>query len=55
MKYPNGDRYEGSWMKGKKNGHGIYYYSNGLVYEGNFIDGKKNGHGTLTYLDSSIF
>ncbi len=29
MCYPNIDKYEGQWMKGKKNGRGKYHYNNG--------------------------
>jgi hypothetical protein len=36
MKYPNGDRYDGNWQNGRKNGYGVYYYHNNIVYEGNF-------------------
>ena len=32
MLYPNGDKYDGMWNKGKKNGFGIYYYHNGTIY-----------------------
>jgi len=32
MWYPNLDKYEGQWVKGKKNGWGKYFYNNGTIY-----------------------
>jgi hypothetical protein len=29
-----GDKYEGEWAQGKKNGSGLYIFANGDVYEG---------------------
>lgn len=37
------------WVKGKKNGEGIYYYRDGSYYKGNFVNGKKCGQGSLTF------
>jgi len=31
--YLNGDRFEGNWVKGKKNGFGVLYAANGEVFE----------------------
>jgi hypothetical protein len=33
MTYANGDRYEGSWRDGKRNGSGTYYRKNGDRYK----------------------
>ena len=43
--YNNGDRYEGDWRNGKKEGKGIYYYNNGDRYEGDWRNDKKDGKG----------
>ena len=32
--YDNGDKYDGEWKNGKKEGKGIFYYNNGDKYEG---------------------
>lgn len=32
MWYPNQDKYDGEWKKGKKNGFGKYFYNNGTIY-----------------------
>ncbi len=36
--YPNGDRYEGSWLADKMCGYGKYYYADGRVYRGMFFN-----------------
>lgn len=32
----SGDRYEGEWSEGRKNGKGTYIFANGDVYKGCF-------------------
>lgn len=49
MVYSNGDRYEGTWFKGKKNGEGVYHYNDGTVYKGSFLNGKKAGFGVIVF------
>ena len=34
-KYPNGDFHTGNYVKGKREGHGIYQFSDGEKYERN--------------------
>lgn len=44
-----GDKYEGNWVDGKKNGEGKYFFVilgkyrfiNGDLYEGNFNNGNR--------------
>jgi len=43
MEFANGDKYNGEWVDGEKEGTGQYTYSNGDVYLGNFEKGKKSG------------
>ena len=45
MYYNNGDKYEGDYKTGKKEGKGIYYYNNGERYEGDFKNDKREGKG----------
>ena len=64
--YPNGDAYEGGFLKGDRHHQGKYTYSGGApdpeggearppraVYEGLFERGVKSGVGEMTYADSS--
>lgn len=54
--YSNGDKYEGSWRDGKKDGRGkpivktlgVMYYANGDKYEGTWFDDKRDGNGNLS-------
>ena len=43
MNINNGDRYEGDYKNGKREGKGIYYYKNGDREMGDWKDGKKKG------------
>ena len=53
--YMNGDRYNGNWKNGKRDGKGkqnnniigILYYSNKERYEGEFINDIIEGRGCL--------
>lgn len=41
----NGNRYEGNWVNGKKNGFFKIVYSNGSRFEGNIVNDTINGQG----------
>ena len=43
----DGDRYDGMFRDGQKNGHGVSVWSDAR-YEGEWKDGKPNGFGTYT-------
>jgi len=43
LNYPDGGRYEGETLDGKRHGNGIYLYPNGSVYTGEWQQGKKQG------------
>ena len=49
--YENGDKYEGDFLDGKRNGKGIYTWPNGDKYEGDWVDGKRTVKGTFTSSD----
>ena len=36
--WSNGDKYEGDWKNGKKNGQGTIFYQDGSKLEGEFRD-----------------
>lgn len=45
MQWDNGDRYEGNFTKGKKEGIGIMNYANGDQYKGEFRENLMDGEG----------
>ena len=47
--YPDGSRYEGSWVDDQRNGHGVYRYANGDTFEGDWYEHKRHGYGIYTY------
>ena len=50
-----GDRYEGLWHAGKRNGRGVLTTPGGNRYEGEFKDDAITGQGTLTLSDGRKF
>lgn len=52
--YPSGDRYEGQWVDGKAQGHGVFV-SRLSRYEGNWDADLKHGDGTETFDDKSVY
>ncbi len=49
-----GERYEGSWKNGVRQGKGICYYANGDVYEGEWLANQQNGEGKMTYKNGTV-
>ena len=47
MFFENGDKYEGDWKVGKREGKGKQVYANGNVYDGEWSDDKRQGLGML--------
>ena len=47
--YPNDDKYEGQYINGIREGHGIYYYANGEKYDGEWSKNRKHGIGRMFY------
>lgn len=56
---PDGDRYEGGFKNGLRNGHGIKYYGSifqdAKKYDGNFKDGYENGICSITFKNGDFF
>jgi hypothetical protein len=46
--YPNGDEYDGEWVKGKRHGRGVYTWANGDEYYGGWAHGRFHGKGVFT-------
>ena len=51
--YPDGSKYEGSWMNNGRHGWGRYTYPNGDTYEGEWAQDRRHGQGTYTYAQTS--
>jgi hypothetical protein len=51
--YSNGS-YNGTFIKGLRNGMGIYRFKDGCVYIGTWIDGIKNGKGTFWWPNGTM-
>jgi len=43
----NGDYYEGTFQKGKREGNGILHFADGSIFTGEFVSGNINGYGGL--------
>ena len=46
---PDGARYAGGWVDGKKHGQGVYTLPDGGGYEGEWFNNKRHGQGTHTW------
>jgi hypothetical protein len=44
-----GDKYEGYWVNGRREGKGTMLWSSGERYEGEWVQGKKEGKGVQTF------
>ena len=54
--YPNGERYEGSWVYGKRHGFGIFTCAaDGYRYEGEWYQGRRHGTGTIYLPNGDAF
>jgi hypothetical protein len=45
--YPNGSRYEGQWLNGRRHGYGVWTRPDGTMYVGEWENDKPQGQGTL--------
>ena len=55
LKYSNGDKYEGEFKNGIREGYGIYYYSNGDKFEGEFKNEIREGFGVFYFSDGILY
>jgi hypothetical protein len=53
--WPNGDKYSGQFINGKRTGIGTYIWSNKDKYSGEFFDGIRNGYGRYEWNNGAIF
>jgi radial spoke head protein 1 len=54
-KFPNGNKYSGSYKDRKRNGRGKYTWNKTTWYDGEYKDNKKEGTGTMAYPDGSKY
>ncbi|MBF0625226.1 MAG: SUMF1/EgtB/PvdO family nonheme iron enzyme [Magnetococcales bacterium] len=47
--WPNGGRYEGEMVNGKRHGRGTYIWPDGARYEGEFRNDQRTGYGVFTW------
>ena len=47
--YPDGSKYEGDFIDGKRHGQGTWMRPDGTRYEGEWKNDKPDGRGTLSY------
>lgn len=52
--YPNGQKYEGLFSKGRREGRGTIVFTNGAVYEGRFRDDAIDGQGTMKIAQTMV-
>jgi hypothetical protein len=47
--------YEGDWVNGVREGHGLLFFKDGRGYVGKWANGKKHGIGTSTYYKKLVY
>ena len=53
--YEDGSEYEGEWLKGVRNGYGIFTFPNCKVkYEGEWYNDTRNGWGITTFSNGIV-
>lgn len=50
-----GNKYNGSFKNGIREGNGKMYYTSRNVYDGNWLNNVKNGKGKFTFIDGSEY
>ncbi len=51
--FENGDKYEGNYLNGFRNGYGNYRLANGEIYDGNWVNNLRHGNGVRTLPDGT--
>ena len=55
MIWPDGSRYDGTWVNNKANGKGRLIHADGDIYEGQWENDKANGKGTYIHQDGAVY
>ena len=51
----DGSKFDGIWLKNKRNGKGSLHMADGSKYEGNWLKNQKHGQGVLIMADGSKY
>jgi hypothetical protein len=54
IQYKNGNRFEGTFVNGIREGKGKMFYPDGSFYEGDFQNDKKEGHGVMDWITERV-
>ena len=49
IRYPNGEIYEGAWVREQMQGQGNYTYEDGSQYIGSWHMNQRHGKGKMTF------
>jgi hypothetical protein len=55
MDYPNGEAFEGHFMKGVPHGFGKHSHNNGSVFEGDMWKGQRHGRGSIAFKNGESY
>lgn len=53
--FKTGATYDGEWIGGFRDGHGIQQWPDGARYEGYWKDNRAHGKGKFTHIDGDIY
>lgn len=53
--WPDGTRYVGGVVDGKRSGKGTIFWQDGTRFVGTFVDDKRNGPGTMILPDGTVY
>lgn len=51
--YLSGNRQEGEWKNGRKDGKATFQHNNGIIFDGYAKEGQKHGKSTIQYPDGT--
>eukprot|EP00927_Polykrikos_kofoidii_P086963 TRINITY_DN9897_c0_g2_i1.p1 TRINITY_DN9897_c0_g2~~TRINITY_DN9897_c0_g2_i1.p1 ORF type:complete len:539 (+),score=59.72 TRINITY_DN9897_c0_g2_i1:99-1715(+) len=55
LTYPDGSKYQGQFLDGKRHGRGSWTLADGTIYRSQWCDDKRHGEGQETFPDGSRF
>jgi hypothetical protein len=55
LQWPNGDRYEGSLVQGKRHGKGRFTWPNGQSYTGDWVQDQADGQANLRFANGDVY